>query len=57
MHLWPCCLLLGKDWSSVQSRPRAAEQLVDGSEGAAITTADLAEHFTLRQNLGVTNIG
>lgn len=59
MHPWPCCLLLGKDSSSVHSQPRAAEQLVDSSEGAAMHYSRSCGAFYLQaaRNLGVTNIG
>lgn len=60
MHLWPCCLLWkGRDWSSVCSQPRAAEQLVDSNERAAIHYSRSCWAFYLEaaQNLGVTNIG
>lgn len=55
----PHCLLLAKDSSSVHSRPRAGEQLVDSSEGAAIHYSRSCWTFCLEaaQKLGVTNIG
>lgn len=59
-HLWPRCLLWkGRDWSSVCSWPRAAEQLVDSNEGAAIhySRSSWAFYLEAAQNLGVTNIG